>query len=245
MKNLYSLDLELSSSQYASILDASQTGLDITSNITIEAYIKLEQLPSTAGASFFIVAKWLTTGNQRSYELFINSSDNKLYFDFSQDGTGTDYSRYSMDTAFAAGDVGAWRHVAITAASASNTVVFYKDGSSVANTPTVQDATAIFNSTSPFYVGCRAVSGTPGEFFDGKINNLRIWNDVRTGTEINANKNKILTHVGIDNLVDSWYFSRNNHNSASGLNNLTASGSPTFSTDVPFTGTSPSFIPFL
>jgi hypothetical protein len=42
--NTHSLDLELSSSQYAYITDANQTGLDITGDFTIEAWIKLNRL---------------------------------------------------------------------------------------------------------------------------------------------------------------------------------------------------------
>ena len=50
MWNRYSLDLELSSSQYAYVADNPE--LSITGDITIEAWIKLEQLPSTAGTAF-------------------------------------------------------------------------------------------------------------------------------------------------------------------------------------------------
>ena len=55
MANTYSLDLELTSSQYAYIADGDQTGLDITGDFTYEMWIKLEQLPSTAGASFLLI----------------------------------------------------------------------------------------------------------------------------------------------------------------------------------------------
>ena len=56
MANSHSLDLESSSSQYASITDASQTGLDITGDLTIELWAKFESLPSEYNYS--IVSKW-------------------------------------------------------------------------------------------------------------------------------------------------------------------------------------------
>jgi len=42
-----SIDLERSSSQYLSITDASQTGLDFTGDFTIEGWVKLESSLTT------------------------------------------------------------------------------------------------------------------------------------------------------------------------------------------------------
>ena len=42
--NTHSTDLESGSSQYWSITDASQTGLDITGDFSIEGWVKLESL---------------------------------------------------------------------------------------------------------------------------------------------------------------------------------------------------------
>lgn len=240
MINRDSVDLELSSSQYASIADASQTGLDITGTITIEAWINLEQLPSTAGTGFQICSKFNTTGNQRSFQFLVDTA-NKLAWDFSEDGTGTDLSQYTMDETFTS--TATWIHIAVTCTPSTNTVVFYKNAVVKANTASVQNAIAIFNSTAAFAVGARV--GAPDSYFDGKINNLRMYNDIRTATEIANNYQKVITSTGVENLVDSWYYT-DSHNSASGLNNLTASGSPTFSTDVPFVGSpNGAFLPFL
>ncbi len=74
-----SLDFELSSSQFAYITDASQSGLDLSSDFTIEAWLNLEQLPSTAGTSFAIVSKDRDASPlDRSYLLEINSSNDKI-----------------------------------------------------------------------------------------------------------------------------------------------------------------------
>ena len=55
MSNTHSLDLELSSSQYAYVADNAD--VSVTGDISIEAWIKLEQKASTAGTNFLIVDK--------------------------------------------------------------------------------------------------------------------------------------------------------------------------------------------
>jgi len=63
MANTHSIALAAASSQSLSITDGSQTGLDLSGDFTIEAWIKLTQLPSTAGTEFGIVSKYHTTGS--------------------------------------------------------------------------------------------------------------------------------------------------------------------------------------
>jgi hypothetical protein len=67
----------------ASIADASQTGLNITGDITVVAFVKLSAL--TAG---LICGKYTRTGNQRQWALLFNvAGDNKFSFAVSADGT--------------------------------------------------------------------------------------------------------------------------------------------------------------
>ncbi len=66
--NTNSLDLESSSSQYASRADTAS--LSITGNLSIEAMIKPESLP-TVGNSMTLVSKWDQSGTLRSYKFDI------------------------------------------------------------------------------------------------------------------------------------------------------------------------------
>ena len=75
--NTSSLDLELSSSQYAYCADS--VSLSFTGDITLEAWIKLEQLPSTAGTDFEVIWKFNDETDNRSYRLLISTTD-KLQF---------------------------------------------------------------------------------------------------------------------------------------------------------------------
>ena len=228
MANTKSLDLELSSSQYASIADGSQTGLDITGNISIEAWIKIEQLPSTAGSSFYIISKEQV--NDRSYGLKLSGSNDKLVMYYFSDVS--DFTRYNSDDSFVdADDVGTWIHIAISVNVSAKTVQMYKNGSPINSTSDSLLSISILDTSSKFSIG----ESYGGDYFDGLIDEVRVWNDIRTGTEISDNYEKEL--VGDEaGLVGYWQFNDDYLDQTSNDNDLTASGSPTFSSDVPFTG---------
>lgn len=236
MANTRSLDLELSSSQYAYITDASQTGLDITGDISIEAWIKLEQLPSTAGTRFVIANKgFWGTDNQFGYYLYIDESSNKLGFFYTSSLTGASATQYTSNTAFAGGDVGVWKHVAVTADVSAATMDFYIDASVTTDNLIQNGSTSIANNAGDFSLGARRSSGSYTNFFDGLIDEVRIWSDIRTSGEISANYQKELKGNEA-NLQAYWKLNNNYTDSTSNGNDLTASGSPVFSTDIPFIG---------
>ena len=117
--NTNSLDLESSSSQYASRADTAT--LSITGNIAFDYQIKPESLPA-AGDQMVIASKWNESGATRSYKFDINTASG--YFGDGSDGaltissdttevpidsacTGTagSYSLTATNGAFAAGQV--------------------------------------------------------------------------------------------------------------------------------------------
>lgn len=228
-KNTHSLDLELSSSQYAARTDT--TSLSITGDITVEAWINLEQLPSTAGTSFVIASKWDDNPTtQKEWVLYISSSGNTVFFGFNNFG-----SFASCDTALSGGDVGAWKHIAVSVDVSVPSFEFYFNGSLQSDTVGASSATSIRDGNSRTAIGAQHTSTTPILFFDGKIDEVRIWNDIRTSGEILANYKKQL--VGNEsNLVANWRFNNSYTDLTSNANDLTAYNTPTFSTSVPFIG---------
>jgi hypothetical protein len=82
--NTASLDLEASSSQYASRADTAS--LSITGNLSVEAQIKPESLPTGSG-QMTLVSKWTENGNLRSYKFGIGTASN--YFGNGADGALT------------------------------------------------------------------------------------------------------------------------------------------------------------
>ena len=227
MANTHSLDLELSSSQYASIADASQTGLDLNSDFSLECWVKIEQLPSTAGSGFALIAKD-DASSQRSWYLRLLNND-KISVGYFDSG-GTNRETVSTSAVLGAGDVGVWNHFAATVNITTPTLTIYKNAVSVACTPAGTGGASIKNSTSAMYIG--TLGGT-GNFMDGLIDDIRVWSDVRTAAEILANYGTQL--VGNEaNLVGYWKLNNDYLDETSNNNDLTASGSPVFSTTIPF-----------
>lgn len=234
--NTHSIEFEASLSQRASIADASQTGLDLSNDMTLEGWVKLE----SNGAVMRLIHKWDSSAAQEAYRLSISSA-NKIRADF-HDGS----SRVGYETnAAQLGTTGIWKYLAMTWKMDTETCLFYVadqstepsliassqiDGTSI--------GTTLRNSTSAFIVGSGIDNAvTYADFVDGLMHNWRVWSDVRTLAELKTNYKKILLNTGSDNLVDVFYY-RNTHASVSGNNNLTGAPSspndPQFVADIPF-----------
>ena len=142
-------DFELSNSEWLSITDASQTGLDLSGDFSISTWVKLEQLPSTSGTEFGLVAKNdFTGGSNRAYRFTITSAD-KLQAYVSQDGGFSNVTHATTDSAnFAGGDVGSWVHIVVTFDLSARSYSFYVDGVQVASTNTTAGTTSSINNNS-------------------------------------------------------------------------------------------------
>jgi hypothetical protein len=173
--------LALSSHQYLSHSDNAD--FSFAGNFSVSFWLKLTQLPSSAGAEFTVLAKWLNTGNQRSYLLDIDTS-NKIYVQITDvGGAGTNTLVYAS-TALDSGDVGTWHHWVFVYTAASPSVTIYKDGSSVGVTNTLLQSTSIFDSTADFIVGGKFTGTT--ENLDGSIDELGLWKRTLSSTEVTS-----------------------------------------------------------
>lgn len=234
--NTHSLDLELSLSQYAYCADNAD--LSITEDISIELWIKLEQLPSTIGSFVILVGKYDDGVAKISY-LFYLESDNKGRFIYSADGTKTIRNIFITDAPIVvASDVGKWVHLAVTVDVSAKSATFYKNSSPVADTLDVDGGcTAIHDNDIEFGIGARPRQGVWGGIFDGLMDDVRLWDDIRTEQEINDNRYVEL--VGNEaNLVGYWKLN-NNYTDSAKSSDLTAVNNPVFSTDVPYVGAVP------
>jgi hypothetical protein len=238
--NTRSLGLVAGSSQFASRADTAS--LSTFTDISIELWINLTQLPSTLGSPMGLVTKWDTSSANRSYYTYIDSADDRIHFGVTDDGSFDDGNRllFSGDTAIVSGDVGNWVHVAITFDISAETCVIYTGGSSMGVTldqgTTMGDT--IYDGTSEFAIGAYNTDSTPTYYFDGLMDEVRVWNDLRTGSEISNNNNDHID-AGSDNLVGYWRLENNYTDETSNNNDLTGSGSPAFNSSVPFVGTAP------
>jgi len=232
MANSHSTDLEKSSSQHWSIAHASQTGLNLTSSLTIEAWIKLES-GVTTDSWCMIVHKgdWSTHGDSHySFSVRDEGGNEKLSL-YISNGVNNSQHLNSPNQTF---NTGQWYHVAVTYNVSTGVAEFFVDGTSI-GTASGGPTTLNGSETKPVRIGAQSSSDSPGMFFDGLIDEVRVWSVIRTGTEINNNKSTEL--VGNEsNLQGYWKFNNNGLDETANNNDLTNNNSATFSTDVPFTG---------
>lgn len=166
------LDLERGSSQYAYIDDTAS--LEPGSDFSIFAWIKQES--ASTGEARVIASKGTSTGNQRCM-VFKISDATSLALQASSAGTSFD-----GDVSVAWTEVvGTFVHIGVT--FDSNQVKFYVNGSQQGTTQTSGIAT-LFNGTGRFGFGAENISGTPGDFFDGIIDEAGFWNRALTADEI-------------------------------------------------------------
>lgn len=82
-----------------------------------------------------------------------------------------------------------WSHVCVTYnnSSASNDPLFYVNGSAVSSTEnTTPTGTASADAGGDAYIGAYNNGGTPGELFNGSLDEVRLYNRILTDTEIAA-----------------------------------------------------------
>lgn len=229
--NILSLDLESGSSQNASIADGSQTGLDLSGDWTIEGWVNFESLPANNFNVEFINKHDAST--YYPYETYFRNDGGtyKLGAMVNGNSSGTAYDNVLQAWT---PTVGVWYHIAITcdiSAATATTFEFFVNGVSLGNgtASSSGNASSIYNSTGTFYLGSRSASG----YVDGKLDDWRVWSDIRTDAEILANYGKEL--VGDEaGLVAYWKLNGDYLDETSNNNDLTASGSPVFSGITPF-----------
>src|SRR3990167_7449913 len=220
MANTYSLDLEAGSSQYAAIADVSQTGLDLAGDMSAEAWVKFESTPGASGI-YTIISKYQPASN-KSYLFYLYNDAGTLNLRFIGSNDGSTDNTVSVTWT---PSVGTWYHTAVT--KSGTTVKFYVNAAQQGTDQTIANAT-LFNGTAQFSIG----EAGGGSFFDGLVDDVRMWSDVRTGTEI-TNNYQVELAGNEANLVGYWKLNNDYLDETANNNDLTASGSPVFSTDIP------------
>lgn len=218
--NSHSLDLESGSSQYA--YKTGVTNMGILGDMTLEFKIKPETLAATA---YLIIAH--LTGNEAEsancpFGLSINTSGELIWLHEYGNGSNQNASSTSLAIALAL-----WTHIAVVRDTTNNVIKFYKNGIFVQDIAYTEEATG---ATDPldFFIGS---TGT-GSYFDGLIDEVRVWDDIRTAQEIHDNIFNDVT--GQSNLQGYWKFDNNANDSSGNGTNLTLYNSPVYSSDVGF-----------
>jgi hypothetical protein len=101
----------------------------------------------------------------------------------------------------------AWHHAAATLDATSRILTLYLDGLEVAE---ISVPTASTGNTSPVVIGR---SGPAGDYWDGELDDIRIWNVARTPAEIAANYTTAFASPPAG-LVANWHFDEGTGTSA-------------------------------
>lgn len=224
--NSAALHLDRGAGEYVFIADADQRGLDITRDITIELWVKLEsEVP--INDSFAFVSKADSPSNYSYIFSVENDAVAGEYLDFrySSDGTSESATTHRKSITLVPGQ---WYHLAVTADVSARLVSFFVDGIEFATDTIIADgSSSIFRGTATFRIG--AGNGGQG-LFDGLIDEVRIFNKRRTTEKIATDFN-IEIAPSTAGLVGYWKFNGSFLDETSHRNDLSIHK---FSVDVPF-----------
>lgn len=213
---------------YVRVADAAS--LSGFSAITIETWAK----PTIATGERAIVGK-MYDGSNWEFGLF-RRSDGAAEFDWSC-GASCGYFLKSGTAAF---PVDQWTHIAGTWSPAG--AVLYVNGSLAS--AGVGGVSGLADTLNAVFIGAGELSGAPARFWQGGVDEIRVWNVVRTQAEIQADMNRTL--VGNEpGLVAYWRMDEgsggtcgdstaNGNDGRLGTSSGADSADPAWSTDLPF-----------
>ena len=128
---------------------------------------------------------------------------------------------------------GTWYHLAITFDGTNDQVKAYVNGSQTGSTQT-NVISSIYNTDTNFVIGANGIATS--SFLDAKVDDVRVWSGVRTGTDISNDYSTELEGTE-SNLVSYWKMNDSLLDETTNNNDLTNNNSALFSIDVPFEGT--------
>lgn len=214
-----SLNLVRASSQRTEI--GNSFGLSSWSVFTAEFTFRLSSLPSSGQSYELGSIGWSNIGAR----FFIQNSGGVYSIVMMRHAWGVNTSTISYNFT---PSTGTWYHLGFTKDGSHNAEIVL-DGASVA-TGNLGSSTGSAQSVISC-IGCGYVNSTYINYFDGDISVSRIWDVARTATEINDNKCTLYAGA-TTNLRAEYSFNNVYTDGSTNGYTLTASGSPTFSSNV-------------
>jgi hypothetical protein len=161
------------STNYAMVGDSAN--VELGNSFTVELWVNPSDITSTT--QDFIV-------KENSYLFGMYAG----YFAYALFGSGN----WSWESSGVKAAKDAWQHVAFTRAAGQNAVNVYVNGKlAYAGSANYLGTGTPADNTSNVYFGARSYNnnGTMAEMFTGKMDEIKIWNTVRTATQIQSDMN--------------------------------------------------------
>lgn len=221
-----SLLLASVSSQSAAASDSAS--LEISGDMTFEAWMKFTTLPESA-ASVYVANRDPDDNTNRVWAIAItnNAGTYQARFYNSSGGTNaTTSGNVAINTGISA--TGTWYHCAWVYTAASSKIEFFLDGvSQGSNTGTV-NSSMYTSGTAPLTIG--SYDTGVSNFVNGNYSLVRLWKEVRSAAQLSANWCTVLGST--TNLQGEWTLDNVYTDNSGNSNTLTPANTPTFPSDV-------------
>lgn len=154
-----------------------------TSNtLTLEAFANIDTISTTSDV--LLAGHFTSSGNQRSYGIYLESSTNEFQFVVSSTGVGTEFIKSNL---FFALDKDYYFGVSVTANSTASVAKFYlknlTDGGPLQTASIAFGATSLHNSTGAFGLGAQG-NGTSASTWTGYLDEVRLSNTVLSADQL-------------------------------------------------------------
>ncbi len=175
------------SNDYVSVAD--DNSLDLSSAMTIEFWIYLDE---DAGKD--VLSKSNDDADE-NFRIYINQSANQIYFYY---GDGDDYTQ---TTAFTL-NLNSWYHMAFTVSAGSTGSIYVngQEASSYSNQANAKNPIPT-NTHAMEIGGCNSQE----RYFNGSLDELRLWNDIRLVSEIRQNMYQELSDPSSETNLVAYY----------------------------------------
>jgi hypothetical protein len=145
----------------------------------------------------------------------------------SNDGTAFEYLTQNLPTL----TTGVWNRLSVSWIAASSMATFYLNALAIGTSTGTK--TSIANTVVLLYVGADKGASVVGDFFNGLLDDIRIWSNAQTAGQIYANN--LIQLTGKEAGVAAYYELNSAYtDTGPSGNTITPHNSPTFSADVPF-----------
>jgi hypothetical protein len=172
--------------------DGVGSSLDVTGDLTIEAWIRSESTASNQT----VIHKWRDVSgseNAGPYRARYQESNKRMQFQVCSDRNESSYCDTNQDSSPPDLNINVWHYVSYVHDDAANELRNYTDSILLGG---VSHSGGIYDSSAEFQIGKRG----GGQEFDGKIDEVRISNTVRSPDWLKA------TYVNQENVLDFMNF---------------------------------------
>jgi hypothetical protein len=186
---------------------------------TVEFWIKKTGSGTSSDFLPIIGSRPWSGPTDKGWAVALSSTSSRVAVHFADGTTGFDLPVVQSTTAVSSGT---WEHWAVVFDRTQAVVQFYRNGT-LNSTSSVAFPSGTVDQTDPILIGTDKASGG-SRFFQGNLDDIRVWNVARTAQQIQDNFRKDL-QGNESGLVAYWNFNSNNANDqTSNANNGTLTG---------------------